>query len=193
MFETIGDRITYCRSLLQLTRNEMASEIGMGISLPTLARWELNTVIPSSKKIQILTEFFLHKGIEVSSEWLKEGSGYPPITLDLKKFDANQFDEIAYNTLIVVSNKIKNFFFQQVTSNFLRPYISFGDYIGGISEDNLKLLNNKLCFLFQVGDSATAGIFQHDQNVILNLSGETLPVLKDKVKIGEVQWIIRRP
>lgn len=192
MFDTIGDRITYCRSLLRLARNEMAKEVAVNISLPTLARWELNTVSPSLKKIQILADFFVKKGIDVSAEWLKKGEGYPPISLELNKFDVGQFDELAYSVLIGVRNKIRDFYFQQVTSNFLRPIITFGDYIGGVSEENHKSLDNKLCFLYP-SDIVTAGIYHHNDNALVNLSGEEYVVSNHEIKIGEIQWIIRRP
>ena len=65
MFDTIGERITYCRSLLGMTRNDLAEKLGGVVSLPTIARWELNTVIPSLKKIDILVSFFISQGISV--------------------------------------------------------------------------------------------------------------------------------
>lgn len=192
MFDTLGDRITYCRSLLNLTRNELVSQLGVSISLPTLARWELNTVAPSFHKIEMLAAFFVSQGINVSAEWLETGKGYPPISLNLAKFDIGQFDELAYNTLITVSNKIKDFCFQQVNSNFLRPIISFGDYIGGIVTERHKLLDNKLCFLYST-DAVTVGIYHYHDYSLTNLCGEIYHIPQKKIKIGEVQWIIRRP
>ncbi len=75
MFNSIGERITYCRGLLGISRVEMAHKIGNLISLPTLARWESNVVDPSAKKVDILTAFFVLNGISVDSEWIKSGCG----------------------------------------------------------------------------------------------------------------------
>jgi transcriptional regulator with XRE-family HTH domain len=194
MLNTVGERITYCRNLLGLARNEVPKKMGEQISLPTLARWELGTVTPSLKKVKMLTDFFISQGLDVKSEWIHEGKGYPPISIDLKKFDHVQFDELAYTTLINIRNKVKNFDFRQVNSNFLRPFISFGDYLGGVTETNKKLIDKKLCFLFS--DSiVTAGIYIYEIDSLESLCGETYEVseLKDEVKVGEVQWIIRRP
>tara|TARA_Y100000588_G_C14165272_1_gene886628 strand:+ start:332 stop:517 length:186 start_codon:yes stop_codon:yes gene_type:complete len=54
---SVGDRITYCRSSLNLTRKELANNWG-GASIPTLARWELNTVNIPKKKIRFISEIF---------------------------------------------------------------------------------------------------------------------------------------
>lgn len=193
MFNTLGERITYCRNLLGLARNEMAEKMAGAISLPTLTRWELNTVTPSSKKIEALNNFFLSQGLTVSLEWLQGGRDFPPLSMDLKKFDSTHFDEIVYTTLVDIRNKIKDFYFQQVNSNFFRPILSFGDYVGGIAETNKKLLDNKLCFLC-TESVATAGIYNYKDNVIQNPGGDVEMVKNDgRVIIGELQWMARRP
>lgn len=193
MFDTLGERITYCRNLLGLARNEMAEKMAGAISLPTLTRWELNTVNPSSKKIEILRKFFLNQGLTVSMEWLQDGRDFPPLSMDLKKFDSAQFDEIVYATLVGIRNKIKDFYFQQVNSNFFRPIISFGDYVGGVAENNRNLIDGKLCFLC-TESVATAGIYNYKNNAIRNLSGETEEANSGaNIMIGELQWTVRRP
>lgn len=193
MFNTLGERITYCRNLLNLSRNDLVENLNGEISLPTLARWELNTVIPSTKKIQTLKNYFEKSGITLSLEWLKNGVGYPPVSLELKKFDFFQFDEVAYTTLVGIRNKIKDFYFSQVNSNYFQPIVSFGDYVGGILEPNKKLLDNKICFLFNE-KVATVGIYLHDKDILCNQVGDIFEICNSQeIKIGEAQWIIRRP
>jgi transcriptional regulator with XRE-family HTH domain len=192
MFNTLGERITYCRNLLGFTRNEMVEIIGSTISLPTLARWELNTVAPSTKKIEALTHFFIKQGINVSAEWIKEGLGFPPVSLDLKNFDPSQFDELAYSTLVSIRNKVKDFCFMQINSNFFRPVLSFGDYIGGIIEGNKKILSGRLCFLSMEG-LVVAGVYNYEKNCITNLNGDVKDAGNNTEQMGEIQWIIRRP
>lgn len=46
---SVGDRIIYCRSSLQLTRKELV-EAWSEVSLPTLVRWELGTGKITEKK-----------------------------------------------------------------------------------------------------------------------------------------------
>jgi transcriptional regulator with XRE-family HTH domain len=193
MFHTLGERITYCRNLLNLSRNNLVENLKGEISLPTLARWELNTVIPSKKKIEMLKSYFEKNGIQINPEWLKNGVGYPPVSLELKKFDCFQFDEVAYTSLVAIRNQIKDFYFSQVNSNYFQPVVSFGDYVGGILEPNKKLLNNKLCFLF-TENIATVGIYLHDKNILSNREGDIYEIRDSQdIKIGEAQWIIRRP
>lgn len=190
MFNTIGERITYCRSLLGISRVEMAERVGALISLPTLARWEANTVDPTAKKIEILALFFIKNGISVNSEWLKTGKGQPPFSINLNKFDNAQFDELAYSALASVKSKVRDFFFQQVNSNFFKPMITYGDYIGGIIEQDKKLMDKKLCFI-HFDSVVTAGFYYYKTDSITNLSGET-QCLNNAI-LGEIQWIVRRP
>jgi len=66
---TVGDRITYCRSSLCLTRKELAEKWG-GASIPSLARWELDTVRIPQKKLKSLIDFLNENGLSVTEKWL---------------------------------------------------------------------------------------------------------------------------
>lgn len=148
--------------------------------------------MPSKKKIEILVNFFESCGINVSVEWIEKGIGYPPVNADLKKFNTADFDELAYTTLIDVRQRVKDFHFFQVSSNFFRPIISFGDYVGGITETNKKIIDKKLCFLI-TASLVVAGTYHYETNSISNLSGDNQSISNETIKIGEIQWIIRRP
>lgn len=190
MFNSTGERITYCRSLLGISRVEMAEKIGALISLPTLARWEANTVEPTAKKIEILASFFIQNGISVNSDWLKAGKGQPPFSINLSKFDNTQFDELAYSALAGVKSRVRDFFFQQVNNNFLKPIITYGDYIGGVVEQDKKIMDKKLCFIY-FDNVVTAGFYYYKTDSITNLGGETQSL--NNAILGEIQWIVRRP
>ena len=57
MFNSIGERIVYCRGILGYSRKEFAEQMN-GISLPTLSRWELNYVRIPDKQLDKLVVFF---------------------------------------------------------------------------------------------------------------------------------------
>jgi transcriptional regulator with XRE-family HTH domain len=192
MFETLGDRITYCRSLLGVTRKDLSAKLGEVISLPTLSRWELYNVQPSSKKISFLVGLFNKYGLNVTEEWIIKGEGLPPISIHLQDFQESDFDIISYNTMTNLRKIIKNFHFSQINNNFFRPLLAYGDYIGGIITDNYSSINGKLCFL--CSESLTiAGILDHTKRIVTNLNGEIQEINITEFSIGEIQWISRRP
>jgi len=196
---TIGDRITYCRSSLFFTRKEL-SNLWKGASIPTISRWELDSVRIPLKKLNSLIEFFNEKGLIVSREWLLEGTGIPPFLLRDDKFDDPDFDSLAQEKLLDINRQIKNFIFGQIKNNFLSPFIKYGDYIGGVN----NIINNELNFTFLKGElvflkkmtNIAVGILQEiDDHIVIggfNKENEAIKI-ENIDAIGKVQWIIRRP
>ena len=194
---SIGDRITYCRSSLQLTRKNLIEE-WLGASLPTLARWELGTVKIPTKKIPSLVHYFFEKGLIVTEGWILSGLGAPPILMHDNAFDELDFDSLAQEELLSINRKIQNFIFGQVRNNLITPYIKYGDYIGG--KDLLNSLNNSLkgdMVFVKLKTGLVAGFLDDfvSQLVLRDMAGLTTETYKmDLVEsIGKIQWIIRRP
>jgi hypothetical protein len=196
---TLGDRITYCRSSLFLTRKEL-SDLWQGASIPTISRWELDSIRIPLKKLNSLVDFFNAKGLIVSHEWLLEGTGVPPFLLRDDKFDEPDFDSLAQEKLLDLNRQIKNFVFGQVKNNFLSPFIKYGDYIGGINNiSNFDTISNFLMgelIFFKKMANITVGILQEiDNQIIINgFNKESEAINIENIDaIGKVQWIIRRP
>lgn len=194
---SIGDRITYCRSSLQLTRKNLIEE-WLGASLPTLARWELGTVKIPTKKIPSLVQYFFEKGLIVTEGWILSGLGAPPILMHDNAFDELDFDSLAQEELLSINRKIQHFIFGQVRNNLITPYVKYGDYLGG--KDLLNSLNNSLkgdMVFVKLKTGLVAGFLDDfvSQLVLRDMAGLTTETYKmDLVEsIGKVQWIIRRP
>lgn len=187
---TVGERISYCRGLLNLTRDKFIEQFKI-ITLSTLARWELNTTIDiPEKKLQLLCDFFNKNGILVKLEWLRYGEGVSPINLTSNDVEQLNFDELVYTTLSSVSLKINNFKFYQVNHKFFEPIIGYGDYVGVIEiMENFESLHNKLsCFKTNTG--VVVGYYDYyDSNVsnTKNMKKKVIPISG-----GEISWIIRR-
>lgn len=191
MFNTIGERISYCRSLLGLTRKEFIELIGT-ISHTSLTRWELGYVkdIPISQLDKLII-FLNSQGIIVSKEWVLLGTGNPPINSRLKNLNEINFDEVAYLTLSQLKSHITEFQIFQINTNFFEPVLCHGDYIGGIIYNkNISQLTNQLCFIIDNG-IITTGIFDFSENCLGNLFNNRL-YLKDKFIIGKITWIAKR-
>lgn len=193
---SIGDRITYCRSSLCLTRKELIDKWGEA-SVPTLARWELDTVLIPNKKLISLVEFFQSQGLFVIENWIKDGYGTPPVLLksELEEFD---FDCLAQEKLLDLNRQIKHFAFGQVKNNLMAPIIKYGDYIGGsnlLNEIEISTLIGELIFIKKSGSGFLVGILEDIQKeiTIRNFSN-----IKEIIKgtqidlLGRIQWIIRR-
>lgn len=192
MFETIGERITYCRNLLGYTRNKFVSSF-QEISLPTICRWELNYVSIPDNKLDKLVNFFTENGLNVNKNWLKNGDGIPPINCNLNDVKKKSFDEVAYLSLLSMKQQIKNFDFKQIQSNFFYPIISYGDYVGGVINKNYHELDKKLCFLISE-NQVDVGFFNYKKQSIHNMSNQII-IYKDisSILIGELMCLIKRP
>lgn len=194
---SIGDRITYCRSSLQLTRKELIEE-WKGASLPTLSRWELGMVKIPIKKIPSLVHYFYEKGLIVSDNWIINGAGAPPFVLQDNTFDELDFDSFAQEELLSINRKQKNFIFGQVKNNLISPHIKYGDYIGGkvISCSLDSTLRGEMVFV-KLKTGLVAGFLENldSQIVLKNLDNHATENYKLDIveSAGKIQWIIRRP
>ncbi len=198
IINTIGDRITYCRSSLCLTRKGLAEKWGAA-SIPTLARWELDTVKIPSKKLSSLVEFFHENGLFVTESWLKDGIGSPPLLLKHDHFDVLDFDSIAQEKLLDVNRQVKNFTFGQVKNNLLAPYIKYGNYIGGVNlmgEVELSSIHGEIIFLKKRVVGLIVGVLKEFNAAISIRNFDKTVELFDTESveaIGKIQWIARRP
>lgn len=68
--------------------------------------------------------------------------------------------------------------------------ITYGDYIGGVIEQDKKLVDKKLCFI-HFDSVVTAGFYQNKTDSIINASGEVQQL--NNAILGEIRWIARRP
>lgn len=193
---SLGDRITYCRSSLNMTRKDLANCWG-GASVPTIARWELNTVTIPQKKLESLTNFFNENGILVNLIWIKNGEGIPPVNLDSDIFNELDFDTLAQESLLNINQKQSNFCFGQVKSNALFPFAKYGDYIGGVKcpDKNISYLDGEFIFALK-GNDMFLGlcVLKGDYLILEGMKGvvETLSI-KNIDSLGKLQWLIRRP
>jgi len=197
LINSVGDRITYCRSSLHLTRKELVDEWA-GASVPTLVRWELGTVKIPAKKIPSLVDYFNLKGLIVTETWISQGSGPPPILMSEHIFEDIDFDSLVQENLLTLNRKTKNFIFGQVKNNLLSPHIRYGDYVGG-SKIPMKVLNTfcgDIIFLknlngLNIGileDCASQLILRNFERSVQNsFSSDSIEL------VGKIQWIAKRP
>lgn len=186
---SIGQRITKCRNMLGFTRPDLVAKLG-GVSVPTLSRWELNSVNIPKLKLQRLVEFFNQYGINVTETWLETGIGFEPKLTDFSDLvnDLN-FDEIAINTLDDLKRNIKNFSIMQINSKFFEPVVSYGDYVGGVVSYELEQLHNELCFCIS-NQVVSAGIFNCNDKCVTNLYKQIISA--ENADIGKILWLAKR-
>lgn len=190
--KTIGDRITYCRSAINLTRKELSSVWGEA-SVPTLSRWELDIIIPSSKKILSMSEFFCSKGLIVSCEWIEKGLGISPSILNMKKFTTDEFDEVCEQTFFILNQTIKDFAYYKVTSNFFSPVIRYGDYVAGVRIEKEDILNlNSLAFVVHE-NIVHVGFLEYNDKVFLKNSQGKKMEFNNYTHLVKVHWTAIRP
>lgn len=196
---SVGDRITYCRSSINMTRLELAN-LWLGASVPTISRWELNTINIPRKKLESLVEFFNKENLLVNINWILSGEGIPPVKLSHDMFDNVDFDSLAQETLLNMNQKRANFCFGQVKNNILSPFIKYGDYVGGLKYQNKNILplSGELIFIQKDADIFSGiCVFEDDKLYLGSIVGikaysDNLFV-KDPDAIGKIECLIRRP
>jgi transcriptional regulator with XRE-family HTH domain len=190
--KTIGDRITYCRSTIGLTRKEL-SELWGEASVPTLSRWELDNIEPTQKKLALISEFFCSKGLIVSPNWIHSGEGISPSLLNMKEFAEDDFDDICEQNFLTLNQKIKNFSYYKVTSNFFSPTMHYGDYVGGIKIES-DISSNANSLVFVVHENAVhVGFLEYNGTPTLkNLQGKTMS-FPNYSFMAKIHWMAIRP
>lgn len=186
-YETLGERICYCRNLLGLTQREFAVELD--VSKASITRWEIDGVKIPPKQILALIEFFNSRCLLVSHGWLTRGVGTIPILQHITSLEKLNFDELTYVTLNHLK-KINNFEFYQINTKFFEPILSYADYVAGVCVSDKQTLNNKLCFAITPID-IIVGFFDFTCLQLKNINNEIYQLADDFV-IGEVLWMSRR-
>ena len=188
IFNTIGERICYCRNLLGLTQNEFA--ILYNISKPTIARWELNIVEIPHRRIKTLLNLYSQNGLLVSEEWILLGIGIEPYLLNNDNQPILNFDEMnhkIFNSLKLDDDRLQLY---QITSIFMSPIVQYADYIIGKTLENIKPLHNELCFVVRQNE-IIVGIYNNATHQINNCYNECI-TLNEFDSLGKVKWIIKR-
>lgn len=142
---TIGERLSYCRNVLGLSRPELVSAI-KNLSVTTLSRWELNYIDIPILQLERMHKFFNKSGILVSLEWLESGLGSPPINSNLLPAEKYNHDEITYFVYSSLKKNIENIENFIVTNNFLEPFINKGDYVLCVKKKLSLELSSKICY-----------------------------------------------
>lgn len=193
---TIGDRITFCRSSLKLTRKDLSEQWKVA-SVPTIARWELDVVKIPLKKLSSLIDFFNNNGLIVTQEWILSRSETPPILINNNAFEELDFDSLAQENLLNVNMQEKNFTFGQVKNTLIAPFIKYGDYVGGntCSLSSLHVATGDIIFLKRMSGIAVGILDQYEDAIILkNFANHHESFDKNIIEsIGKVKWIVRRP
>ena len=192
MVDTNGSRIVYCRKILGLTRHEFATKIG--ISTPTIARWELDYTIPQRKKFNFLVDFFAKNDLIVDIEWLINGSGFLPINKNLHKLLEHNFDEVVEFSLTQLKSHIPDLQIKQIMNTFFSPVINYGDYVGVEAVTNLNELDNNLIYI-ESKNEIVIGILSLSNSMLRSVSSNLIELditQNELIEYGRVLWIAKR-
>lgn len=159
-FDTAGKRVVFLRSLSGLTRKEFEEKYN--IPVMTLRTWESATHLKDKATQRFLTAI-RQEGIKCYDDWLMSGNGQIPSINDALSASqtelselGNDFDEAISEEIYFLQRKYKNKFTAVLInddSNF--PFLTVGDYVGGIPVTDIATLIKKLC------------IIENDEGVIL--------------------------
>ena len=93
VLNSIGKRISFIRSILQVTRVYLQNEYNIATS--SLKVWEYDKIVPSKGSLETLIYAFNNEGVDVSLEWLENGGDKiptfnPQLNVTNKNLDENK-------------------------------------------------------------------------------------------------------
>lgn len=187
-----GARIRVLRIILGISREGFCKK--HDINFNTLTSIEVDRLKISIKQYKKIVGAFQAEGIYVERAWLEDGKGPAPSRfLSHIQQDRSSFLEVWSRGF---SNN-KNAVSLQVNGDFMEPFYSSGDYVGGIWHNSPHMLLGKKCIvkfereqhigvLFQYKDFfslAPANVNLHHAHIIFKIND---------IRITEVLWHIRR-
>lgn len=151
-FDTPGKRILFLRNLCGLTRKDFQEKYQIPIG--TIRLWEDTKKIKEKAADRFLSA--LHQeGIECTRDWIVSGKGQIPSINDfyhIKSTDVSilgdNFDEDIAIEISYLQRKFGNAFISMVVNDDSNhPFLSVGDYVGGLLGKNKNELINQLCIV----------------------------------------------
>ncbi len=203
-----ASRLKHARSLTGFARTVFCKKHNM--SSNTMAAWENGTTYFSEEAAKKISKYLQQDGIEVSSEWIMEGKGTEPFSLDMRGANKTHFirssvadeEEFIWRATISFKEFYKDSLVLIMVDDTALPFYRPGDHIGGkvITEDKILFiedepliveLENGSLILRYVEKTSKPGLY-HLKSINQNtLMGAQIKNVKIK-RAARINWIFRR-
>lgn len=130
--DTFGERLKAIRGFLRLSREAFAAR--HGIPAATLKTWELSQVEISNVYMNKLLNALSKEKIPCSAEWLLEGIGSSPFSIQESDSHNGTSSGIYAERECFLKNNAQSLV-QVVPDDAMSPYFHKGDFVGGIKTD----------------------------------------------------------
>jgi len=191
MLNTLGKRLKCCRISAGLTTFELVEKIKNlkgSLATNTYTRWEADENFPRQKLVEIdlICDVFNEHGLQVASDWILYGEGYPPKLIPTVNIsDA----ELFYRNAMELE-RTNGWLAGQASGSFGEPFISIGELFILSETKNVTDLHGKLARLL-TKDGAKLGkidILNDKKLKIINRDEEIINV-DDLLDARQVKWI----
>ena len=149
---SFGGRVFYCRAKTGKSKNYYY--LNYGIHKNIILKYELSGVAPKKTTyVEKLFNAFTKEKIEdLTLEWLLYGNGKAPKLDTFKRITKVKIDEDPDYLKMDLQNFMKlykNSIIRMVMTHEFEPFISYGDYIGGIlyQPEKCQTMENELCLI----------------------------------------------
>jgi len=193
MLDTFGDRLKLCRVLKNITAVNLVEKVnikGIAFGIIQYNRWENDQVTRIRKKdaVEAIVEIYHDLGLgELSTEWLLNGTGIPPLSIDI----SNSLDE--EKTFYLRKMLGKNYFTINVSGSYGLPFVSFGSHII-VQELEPEKCEGKISYIREREDSYNVyiGILRNDHDfVFIDNFNQERKIAKNEIKkCGKIVWMV---
>ncbi|SMG60649.1 hypothetical protein [Cedecea sp. NFIX57] len=194
MLDTFSKRLRFCRTVTELTTNEVIEYIklnGGKISVSGYSYWERTKdgTFPkkSSLEIEILCLLFNQKGLTVTSEWILYGQGQPPTMPWPGVID----DAELFNHCGDMLRHSKKWEVIQVAGSYGEPIILIGETLVVTEVEIYSSIHRKLVLVIESSSIRHAGVANvvDDETIEVINKHTTLLQRSNIMKLYQIKWI----
>lgn len=205
----VGLRFKSVRSLVPLNRKDFCDK--HGLNRFTVQSWEIGRNFSRGKNIAAFCEALAKEGIFCTPDWLLNGVGEAPAKLNTRKTlsvpvatraregkrlqTSEEEARIQAEIAFFKSNQPAEFetVVAQVADNFMEPYHSQGDFVGGtlMKGDEIRSLIGKICLVALDEESFVVRRLRTEGNRFLLVPEDpegTVTALKKVSAAAEIIW-----
>lgn len=203
-----GVRLRFLREMLGMSIENFAKV--MELNVGAVGRLERGATAFSVSNGCWIKAKLLELGIDVKMEWLLHGKKSGPKKIEENKQDAQSFfgqflgkdvdlDTLTDNDKAVLELKVfqwahKDSIISNARDNHMEPFVSKGDYVGGVLINPLDAHEQNCIIVLNTGAHLIRRIFKIDDNTLLLSSYDSsltpqIVQIKDITKLALVLWI----
>ncbi|MBD2796195.1 hypothetical protein ID856_06525 [Xenorhabdus sp. 18] len=136
--------------------------------------------------IEHISDFLKENGLQVESQWILTGEGFPPQFAEYTKLDEDTL-------FILTSRTLPDVELVQVGGQYGEPYVNFGEFCIISNENSIESNNNKLCYV-RYNEKVKIGVvtIMDEKQIIIPGKVDMILSKSNIIECRRVKWIQKK-